>query len=343
MKRVAAYVLTTGLVIGILYQRDLASQINTVKELAPGVYSTKATCARRGTATTAGWSSTTTSSCSTPTSPRARRRFSPRSTRRRASRSGSRSTRTTTAITPTATRSGSTTAPSRSPTRTSSPRCGSTRPGCLAASPDAGRTEAKQREDLKATRLKAPSLLYKDLMIFDDGKHRVELRHFGLGHTQGDALRLAAEGEDPLHRRRRVNGPFNYMGDGDSGAWVDTLARVQKLGAAVVAPGHGPSGDAGVLEAQRQLLRGPASGGREEEEPGASPRAGRRARHARRAPQAARHLHRHERQRIPIAGGAGVQRDERQGVSEERGAGRRPPRARAPSRHRSDAVGPTSS
>jgi glyoxylase-like metal-dependent hydrolase (beta-lactamase superfamily II) len=37
MKRSAVYVLMTGVVIGIL-QRQLASQINTVKELAPGVY-----------------------------------------------------------------------------------------------------------------------------------------------------------------------------------------------------------------------------------------------------------------------------------------------------------------
>ena len=51
-----------------------------------------------------------------------------------------------------------------------------------------------------------------------------------------------------------VNGPFNYMADGDSGTWIETLASAQKLGATIVAPGHGPSGDAGVLEAQRQYF-----------------------------------------------------------------------------------------
>ena len=38
MKRVAAYVLTTCAVIGLLYQRQVASQIDTVKQLAPDVY-----------------------------------------------------------------------------------------------------------------------------------------------------------------------------------------------------------------------------------------------------------------------------------------------------------------
>src|SRR4029450_9882528 len=38
MKRVALYVLTTCALIGLLDQRRIHSQINTAKELAPGVY-----------------------------------------------------------------------------------------------------------------------------------------------------------------------------------------------------------------------------------------------------------------------------------------------------------------
>ena len=41
---------------------------------------------------------------------------------------------------------------------------------------------------------------------------------------------------------------------GDSGAWVETLTKAQALGATIVAPGHGPSGDGKVLEAQRQYF-----------------------------------------------------------------------------------------
>ena len=111
--------------------------------------------------------------------------------------------------------------------------------------------EAKEREDL-GTRLKAPTLLYRDLMIFDDGKHRVELRYFGVGHTHGDGFAWLPKEKILFTGDAAVNGPFNYMGDGDSAAWVETLARAQQLGAAVVAPGHGPAGDSGVLDAQRQ-------------------------------------------------------------------------------------------
>jgi glyoxylase-like metal-dependent hydrolase (beta-lactamase superfamily II) len=91
-------------------------------------------------------------------------------------------------------------------------------------------------------------------MIFDDGTHRVELRYFGVGHTHGDGFAWLPKERILFTGDAAVNGPFNYMGDGDSAAWIDTLGRAQKLGAAVVAPGHGPVGDAGVLEAQRQYF-----------------------------------------------------------------------------------------
>ena len=126
--------------------------------------------------------------------------------------------------------------------------------GFFGGKPGRWEGEAKQREDLRGTRLKPPSLLYRDLMIFDDGTHRVELRYFGVGHTHGDGFAWLPKEKILFTGDAAVNGPFNYMGDGDSAAWVETLGKVQKLGANVVAPGHGPSGDAGVLEAQRQYF-----------------------------------------------------------------------------------------
>ncbi|MGH9371219.1 MAG: MBL fold metallo-hydrolase [Vicinamibacterales bacterium] len=126
--------------------------------------------------------------------------------------------------------------------------------GFFGGKPGRWEGEAKAREDLRGTRLKPPSLLYRDVMIFDDGTHRVELRYFGVGHTHGDGFAWLPKERILFTGDAAVNGPFNYMGDGDSAAWIDTLGRAQKLGASVVAPGHGPSGDGGVLEAQRQYF-----------------------------------------------------------------------------------------
>jgi glyoxylase-like metal-dependent hydrolase (beta-lactamase superfamily II) len=47
---------------------------------------------------------------------------------------------------------------------------------------------AKSRQDVAESKLKAPTLLYRTDMIFDDGKHRVELLHFGVAHTHGDGF-----------------------------------------------------------------------------------------------------------------------------------------------------------
>ena len=126
--------------------------------------------------------------------------------------------------------------------------------GLFGSKPGRWEDTAKQREDVKGSRLEPPSLLYRDRMIFDDGAHRVELRYFGIGHTHGDGFAWLPKERILFTGDAAVNGPYNFLGDGDSGAWVATLAAAQKLGATVIAPGHGPLGDGAVLEAQRQFF-----------------------------------------------------------------------------------------
>ena len=51
-----------------------------------------------------------------------------------------------------------------------------------------------------------------------------------------------------------VNGPYNYVGDGDVGKWVATLDAARKLGARVVCTGHGPRSAETVLDDQRAFF-----------------------------------------------------------------------------------------
>ena len=126
--------------------------------------------------------------------------------------------------------------------------------GLFGGKPGRWEAEAKSREDVRGSKLKPPSLLYRDIMIFDDGKRRVELRYFGVAHTRGDGFAWLPKERILFTGDAAVNGPFNFFGDADSAAWVDTLAAVQALVPAVVAPGHGPVGDGRVLAAQRQFF-----------------------------------------------------------------------------------------
>lgn len=113
---------------------------------------------------------------------------------------------------------------------------------------------AKSRRDVADSKLKLPSLLYTNLMIFDDGKHRVELLHFGVAHTRGDGFAWLPKEKILFTGDACVNGPYNFMGDGDSEQWIKTLDGAKKLGAKTVCPGHGPIGTVTVLDDQQKYF-----------------------------------------------------------------------------------------
>ncbi|MBI3851543.1 MAG: MBL fold metallo-hydrolase [Verrucomicrobia bacterium] len=113
---------------------------------------------------------------------------------------------------------------------------------------------AKGRKDVAASKLKPPSLLYDKDMIFDDGKHRVELHYFGVAHTHGDGFAWLPKEKILFTGDACVNGPYNYMNDGNAEQWVKTLAAAKKLGAKTICPGHGPMGTGQVLEDQQKFF-----------------------------------------------------------------------------------------
>ena len=51
-----------------------------------------------------------------------------------------------------------------------------------------------------------------------------------------------------------VNGPYNFVADGDVEKWIATLDAARKLGAKVVCPGHGPKAGATLLEDQQTFF-----------------------------------------------------------------------------------------
>ena len=110
---------------------------------------------------------------------------------------------------------------------------------------------AKTRPDVAKTKLKAPTLLFPSQLIFDDGKKRVELRHFGVAHTHGDGFAWLPKERILFTGDACVNGPYNYVADGSITEWIKTLGEARKLNPKYVCPGHGFMGDASVLENQQ--------------------------------------------------------------------------------------------
>ena len=109
---------------------------------------------------------------------------------------------------------------------------------------------AKGRPDVAASRLKIPTVLFKQDLYFDDGTNRVELLHFGVAHTHGDGFAWLPKEKILFTGDACVNGPYNYVGDGNVGEWIKTLQAAQKLGPKIICPGHGAMGGPEILEDQ---------------------------------------------------------------------------------------------
>jgi cyclase len=126
--------------------------------------------------------------------------------------------------------------------------------GYYGGKPGAWEEATKVRDDLRTSRLKPPSVLFSGGLVFDDGRHRVELLHLGVAHTHGDALAWLPAEKILFAGDVCVNGPYNYVGDGDVRQWVATLGAARKLGAKVVCTGHGPRSTGEVLEDQQAFF-----------------------------------------------------------------------------------------
>ena len=103
--------------------------------------------------------------------------------------------------------------------------------GLFGDKPGRWENDAKEREDVRGSKLKPPSLLFPDTLIFDDGKHRVELHHFGTAHTKGDGVAWLPKEKILFTGDMAVNGAYNFVGDGNVASWIRTLSSVERLGA----------------------------------------------------------------------------------------------------------------
>jgi cyclase len=123
--------------------------------------------------------------------------------------------------------------------------------GLFGGKPGRWEDSAKTRKDVAESKLKAPTLLYRTELIFDDGNHRAELLHFGVAHTHGDGWAWLPKEKILFSGDACVNGPYNYTADGNIGEWIKTLEAVKKLGAKIVCPGHGSMGGPELLDDQQ--------------------------------------------------------------------------------------------
>jgi glyoxylase-like metal-dependent hydrolase (beta-lactamase superfamily II) len=111
------------------------------------------------------------------------------------------------------------------------------------------------RKDVAGSVLKAPTLVFDDKLVLDDGKQRVEFLFLGHAHTPGDAVAYLPHHKILCTGDACVNGAFNYTGHSDSASWIKVLDRMKQLDVKYVCPGHGPVTTKGVFDKQQRYFQ----------------------------------------------------------------------------------------
>lgn len=127
--------------------------------------------------------------------------------------------------------------------------------GLFGGAPGRWEQVAKLRPDVAATAVMLPTETFEHSISLDNGGgRRLELFHPGFGHTRGDAVAWLPQERILFTGDLVVNGPFNIVRDGEMASWITTLATLQGLDPLIVCPGHGPRGDATLLDKQRAFF-----------------------------------------------------------------------------------------
>lgn len=116
---------------------------------------------------------------------------------------------------------------------------------------------SKERQDVRALNLataEPPKQTFEKRFVLDDGSRRMEFHFFGWAHTRGDGFVYLPKDNIVCTGDAVVNGPFNYMGDGNAANWPNVIDQVKKLNATTILPGHGIPGGPEVLDGQRQFF-----------------------------------------------------------------------------------------
>jgi cyclase len=99
-----------------------------------------------------------------------------------------------------------------------------------------------------------PALYFDHKFVIDDGTQRVELLHFGHGHTLGDAVAWLPKQGILFTGDACVNGAFNYTGESNTETWIAALTAMHDLPVKTLCPGHGEMGTKEVIENQRRYF-----------------------------------------------------------------------------------------
>ena len=105
-------------------------------------------------------------------------------------------------------------------------------------------------DELARVEITPPDVTFDEVGELDLGDRVLELRHLGRGHTDNDVV-IQVRGADVLFAGDLYeNGAPPSFGDAYPVAWAATAARLARLVAGVVVPGHGEPADRAFADRQ---------------------------------------------------------------------------------------------
>jgi cyclase len=91
----------------------------------------------------------------------------------------------------------------------------------------------------------------KSPYVIEDNTRRIEFHFFGWAHTRGDGFAYLPKEKILCTGDAAVNGPYNFVADGNVGNWPSVVAAAEKREILFVMPGHGPRGGVEILKGQK--------------------------------------------------------------------------------------------
>jgi glyoxylase-like metal-dependent hydrolase (beta-lactamase superfamily II) len=118
---------------------------------------------------------------------------------------------------------------------------------------------AKSRADVRELNLptaEPPKETFtKSPHIIQDATRTVQFHFFGWAHTRGDGFVYLPKEKLLCTGDAATNGPFNYTADANIANWPKVMDAALKLDIEHVLPGHGPHGGKDILENQGRFMK----------------------------------------------------------------------------------------
>jgi len=107
----------------------------------------------------------------------------------------------------------------------------------------------------RSHRIVPPDVTFEDRLVLEGSRRSVHLITYGGGHSPSDVFAYLPDERILFGGDLAIRGFHPSVGNGRPTSWIAILRRIERLGAQVILPGHGPPGPRKILSETRTYLQ----------------------------------------------------------------------------------------